>query len=129
VQARRSILLDQLAYWLASMACPIPGASPITDDPRQDRALSSLDEKSDSIRALLLPGQLEARLAEFVAYYNTRRYHESLSNLTAADIYFGRGHAILSRRENTKLKTIELRRRLHQQSAASTSTPMGQILS
>ena len=29
-----------------------------------------------------LPGQLEARLAEFVDYYNTRRYHESLRNLT-----------------------------------------------
>jgi transposase InsO family protein len=29
-----------------------------------------------------LPGQLEARLAGFVDYYNTRRYHESLHNLT-----------------------------------------------
>jgi hypothetical protein len=27
-----------------------------------------------------LPGQLEARLAEFVDYYNSRRYHESLNN-------------------------------------------------
>ena len=40
-----------------------------------------------------LPGQLEARLAEFVDYYNTRRYHESLHNLTPADIYCGRGQA------------------------------------
>jgi hypothetical protein len=37
-----------------------------------------------------LPGQLEARLAEFVEFYNNRRYHESLGNLTPADIYFGR---------------------------------------
>jgi putative transposase len=28
-----------------------------------------------------LPGQLEARLAEFVDHYNLRRYHESLNNL------------------------------------------------
>ena len=42
-----------------------------------------------------LPGQLEARLAEFVDYYNTRRYHESLNNLTPADVYFGRGQTIL----------------------------------
>jgi putative transposase len=65
-----------------------------------------------------LQGQLEARLAEFVDYYNTRRYHESLNNLTPADVYFGRGESILTRRENIKLKTIELRRRLHHASAA-----------
>jgi putative transposase len=28
-----------------------------------------------------LPGQLEQRQAEFVDYYNLRRYHESLNNL------------------------------------------------
>jgi putative transposase len=65
-----------------------------------------------------LPGQLEARLAEFVDFYNTRRYHESLGNLTPADIHFGRGPTILTRRQNIKLKTIELRRRLHQQAIA-----------
>jgi hypothetical protein len=40
-----------------------------------------------------LPGQLEQRLAEFVDYYNLRRYHESLDNLTPADVYFGRAQA------------------------------------
>ena len=76
-----------------------------------------------------LPGQLEARLSEFVDYYNTRRYHESLHNLTPADVYFGRSQTILMRRKTTKLKTIELRCRLHHQSAAMTSTSMGQTLS
>jgi transposase InsO family protein len=65
-----------------------------------------------------LPSHLEQRLAEFVDYYNLRRYHESLSNLTPADVHFGRGQSILARRENIKRKTIELRRRLHHQSAA-----------
>src|SRR5215467_7589139 len=76
-----------------------------------------------------LPGQLEARLAEFIGYYNSRRYHESLNNLTPADVYFGRGQAVLSWRENVKLKTIEGRRRLHQSFAAKGSTQMDQILS
>jgi hypothetical protein len=58
-----------------------------------------------------------------------RRYHESLDNLTPADVYFGRAQTILTRRENTKLKTIELRRRLHQATAAKTSTQMDQTLS
>ena len=76
-----------------------------------------------------LPGQLEARLAEFVDYYNSRRYHESLKNLTPADVYFGRAQTVLSWRQNIKLKTIELRRRLHHPFAAKTSTQMNQILS
>jgi putative transposase len=45
-----------------------------------------------------LSGQLGARLAEFVAYYNTRRHHESLRNLTPADVSFGRGQATFTRR-------------------------------
>jgi putative transposase len=65
-----------------------------------------------------LPGQLEERLAEFVDYYNLRRYHESLNNLPPADVFFGRGQTILTRRQNIKLKTFELRRRLHHASAA-----------
>jgi transposase InsO family protein len=65
-----------------------------------------------------LPGQLEARLAEFVDYYNTHRYHESLNNLTPVDVYFGRAQTILTKRQNIKLRTIELRRRLHRQAVA-----------
>ena len=38
-----------------------------------------------------MPGQLEARLSEFVDYYDTRRYHESLNNLTPADVYLSAG--------------------------------------
>ena len=34
-----------------------------------------------------LPGQLEHSIGEFVDYYNNRRYHESLDNLTPADVY------------------------------------------
>jgi len=37
-----------------------------------------------------LPGQLEQSIEEFVEYYNNCRYHESLDNLTPADVYFGR---------------------------------------
>src|SRR5262249_62365965 len=65
-----------------------------------------------------LPGDLERAVADFVEHYNHRRYHESLDNLTPADVYFGRGQRILKRRDEIKRKTIEQRRRLHLEAAA-----------
>jgi transposase InsO family protein len=65
-----------------------------------------------------LPGELEARIADFVAYYNTRRYHESLDNVTPDAVYFGRAQTILNRRQTIKRETLEHRRRLHTQAAA-----------
>ena len=56
-----------------------------------------------------LPGDLEAQIAAFVEHYNHQRYHESLDNLTPADVYFGRGRTILLERERIKRKTIEQR--------------------
>ena len=65
-----------------------------------------------------LPGDLEAQIDAFVGHYNHCRYHESLKNLTPADVYFGRGQTILLRRENTKRRTIKHRRLQHAKSAA-----------
>ena len=65
-----------------------------------------------------LPGELEAQIGAFVAHYNHLRYHESLSNLTPADVYFGRGQTILIERERIKRQTIANRRLLHRWQAA-----------
>jgi transposase InsO family protein len=65
-----------------------------------------------------LPGDLGQQIDAFVDHYNHRRYHESLQNLTPADVFFGRGQAILKQRERIKRKTIETRRLLHRKSAA-----------
>ena len=60
-----------------------------------------------------LPGDLERRISQFVDYYNHERYHESLDNLTPADVYYGRGQQILNKREKIKLKTLALRKQMH----------------
>ena len=65
-----------------------------------------------------LPGDLENQIEAFVANYNHRRYHESIDNLTPADVCFGRRQTILLERERLKRKTIQNRRLLHRRQAA-----------
>jgi putative transposase len=65
-----------------------------------------------------LPRDLERNLAAFVEHYNHARYHESLNNLTPADVYFGRADAILAEREKIKRQTLANRRLQHQLLAA-----------
>ena len=60
-----------------------------------------------------LPGELEEHLQRFVSYYNHERYHESLNNLTPADVFYGRGQEILEQRELIKQNTLAMRRRMH----------------
>ena len=65
-----------------------------------------------------LPGDLEQQIGVFVDHYNNHRYHESLNNVTPADVYFGRAKDILRERETIKKQTIEYRRLQHQRQAA-----------
>ena len=60
-----------------------------------------------------LPGELREHLQRFITYYNHERYHESLDNLTPADVYYGRGQEILDHRETIKLNTLAMRRKMH----------------
>ena len=60
------------------------------------------------------PGQLEVKMEEFVKYYNYQRYHESLQNLTPAEVYFGNGHKKLKQRRLTKNRTLEARKKQFQ---------------
>jgi putative transposase len=57
------------------------------------------------------PWALEQAIGAFVDYYNHERYHESLENLTPADVYFGRDEEVKTRREEIKQRTLRDRRR------------------
>ncbi len=61
------------------------------------------------------PSELEKAIAEWVEYYNHQRYHESLENVTPADVYFGRDKEVLEKRNKLKEKTLALRRQQHLQ--------------
>ena len=57
------------------------------------------------------PWELEAALRDFVSYYNNERHHESLDNVTPADVYFGRQYAVLSERSRIKRLTMQKRKK------------------
>ena len=71
------------------------------------------------LRNYYFPWELEAALRDFVAYYNNERYHESLNNVTPADVYFGRYVDVLSERERIKRRTMKLRKREYRAAIAA----------
>jgi putative transposase len=63
-----------------------------------------------NLQNYFLPTELEVEIANFVNYYNHQRYHESLDNLTPADVYFGRAKEVLTKRDYIKRRTLQQRR-------------------
>ena len=57
-----------------------------------------------------LPSQLERAIADFVDYYNFRRYHKALGDVTPADVLYGRREQIIRRRKAVQAQTIQHRR-------------------
>ena len=62
------------------------------------------------LRNYYRPKELERELTAFVRYYNGERVHESLDNVTPADVYHGRHREILTARRLLKMQTLRRRR-------------------
>ena len=56
-----------------------------------------------------MPGELEKAIKAFIEYYNYRRYHEGLGNVTPYDVYTGRYLEVIQRRKEVKNKTLQVR--------------------
>ena len=69
-----------------------------------------------------MPSDLEAAVVAFVSYYNHRRYHKALGNLTTSDVLRSRREDILRRRKELKTQTIE-RRREHNRALRELTRP------
>jgi transposase InsO family protein len=63
------------------------------------------------------PSELTGRIGEWVDYYNNRRYHEAIDNVTPSDKYYGRDLEILERREKVKAETMKMRRKFYRETA------------
>jgi putative transposase len=114
-----SYIADELAKWLAEHSMDHVRGAPC--HPQTQGKIERWHQTLKN-RILLenyfLPGDLEAQIAAFVDDYNHHRYHESIDNLTPADVYFGRGPTILAERERIKRQTIANRRLQHRLHAA-----------
>ena len=69
-----------------------------------------------------LPSGLEAAIVAFFSYYNYRRYHKALGNVTPSDVLRGRREEILQRRREVQAQTIE-RRRQHNRALRELTRP------
>lgn len=56
------------------------------------------------------PNKLKEEIGKYINYYNKKRYHESLGNVSPDDVYFGRRDSIIKKRRRKQMKTLERRR-------------------
>jgi len=61
-----------------------------------------------------VPGNLEDSITDFVNYYNNRRYHKALGNVTPSDVLDGRREQILQKRKDLQAHTFQRRRLCNQ---------------
>ncbi len=57
-----------------------------------------------------MPGELTEAIKAFIEYYNYRRYHEGLGDVTPYDVYTGRHLEVIQRRKEAKNRTLQARR-------------------
>lgn len=57
-----------------------------------------------------MPSELKEAIRGFIEYYNYRRYHEGLGNVTPHDVYTGKHLEIFQRRKEVKSRTLAARK-------------------
>ncbi len=56
------------------------------------------------------PNTLKAEVRKFISYYNKKRYHESLGNVTPDYVFYGKREKIIKDRTEKKRLTLERRK-------------------
>jgi putative transposase len=114
-----SYVANDLADWLEDK-----GMQHVRGAPYHPQTQGKIERWHQTLKSRILlenyylPGDLERQIRAFVEHYNHIRYHESIDNLTPADVYFDRAETIITERRRIKLATIANRRLQHRLQAA-----------
>lgn len=57
-----------------------------------------------------MPGDLKEAIAAVFDYYNYRRYHEGLGDVTSYDVYTCKHLEVIQRRKEAKSRTLQVRK-------------------
>lgn len=123
-ELRPKLLSDNGACYIAGKLkqfLKVRGIDQLHGAPFHPQTQGKIERYHRSMKIVLLqdnhfsPEDLEKSISNWVNYYNNERYHESLNNLTPADVFFGRAEQRLRKRAEIKQKTMEERRRIYEQ--------------
>jgi len=105
------------------------GIGHITASPFHPQTNGKIERYHRSLKAEInqlpydLPSELRAAIGAFIEYYNYRRYHEGLGNVTPYDVYTGRHLEILQRRRELKNRTLQERKDYNRTARKRSSEP------
>jgi hypothetical protein len=119
VEDRTMLLSDNGAGYLSRQFgeyLRLVGVRHIVASPYHPQTNGKIERYHRSIKGELglvpyeMPSELEKAIAAFIEYYNYRRYHEGLGNVTPYDVYMGCHFEILQNRKEAKSKTLLARK-------------------
>jgi len=119
VEDRTVLLSDNGAGYISRQFCEylrLVGVRHIVASPYHPQTNGKIERYHRSLKSEInqlpydMPSELERAIAAFIEYYNYRRYHEGLGDVTPYDVYTGRNLEILSKRKEAKSRTLQERR-------------------
>jgi transposase InsO family protein len=119
VEDRTVLLSDNGAGYISqqfNQYLHLVGIRHITASPFHPQTNGKIERYHRSIKGEInqvpydMPSELREANRGFIEYYNYRRYHEGLGNVTPYDVYIGRHLEIIQRRKEVKSRTLEIRR-------------------
>ena len=119
VEDRTVLLSDNGAGYISSQFneyLRLVGIRHITASPFHPQTNGKIERYHRSLKGEItiqpydMPSELKEAIRTFVEYYNYRRYHEGLGNVTPWDVYTGKHLETIARRKEVKSRTLQERK-------------------